>query len=68
VELIESNTTKVLEALDQISEEKLASTTPTPFGPLPYMVWVNLPAAHMAGHAAQIAYLQTIWGDLQDHQ
>jgi hypothetical protein len=66
--LIETNTGKVLEALDQVTEDRLGSTTSTPFGPIPYMVWVNLPAAHLAGHAAQLAYLQTIWGDLQDHQ
>ena len=29
--------------------------------------WVNLPGMHMDNHAAQIDYLQTIWGDLANH-
>ena len=67
VRLIEESTAKVIAALDQATPELLATTPMTPFGPFPYEAWMVLPGQHMGGHAQQLAYLQTIWGDLEDH-
>jgi hypothetical protein len=67
VKLVEDGTAEVLAALDTVSTERAGSTTHTPFGPLPFSIWMNLPSEHMTGHAHQVNYLQTIWGDAENH-
>lgn len=67
VRLIEESTAKVIAALDKATPELLATAPMSPFGPFPYEAWMVLPGQHMGGHAQQLAYLQTIWGDLEDH-
>jgi hypothetical protein len=67
VRLVEESTAKVLAALDKATPELLATAPMTPFGPIPYEAWMTLPGMHMDGHAQQLNYLQTIWGDLEDH-
>jgi hypothetical protein len=67
VELVEESTARVIAALDKATPELLATAPMTPFGPFPYEAWMVLPGQHMGGHAQQLAYLQTIWGDLEDH-
>ena len=57
----------VLSALDSVTKEGLNSSPESPFGPMPMMFWMFLPANHMMGHAYQIDYLQTIWGDCDFH-
>jgi len=67
VRLLEDSTAEVIRALGTVTPERLGSHTQSPFGPVPLTVWVDLPAVHMDGHAHQLDYLQTIWGDLEDH-
>ena len=67
VRLLETSTAEVLAALDATTEDKLASSPNSPFGPLPYGFWMAVPGGHIGGHTQQLEYLQTIWGDLQDH-
>ena len=67
IALVEQNTARVLQALDRVTPEMAASNPPSPFGPVPFTFWMQLPADHMDGHASQIDYIQTIWGDLQNH-
>ena len=67
IQLIEDSTAQVLAALENVTEERLQTTPESPFGPMPFAFWMELPANHMSVHAPQIDYLQTIWGDLQDH-
>jgi len=57
----------VLQALDGVTDDMLARTVESPFGAFPFPFWMNLPSRHMEYHRSQLAYLQTIWGDLQDH-
>lgn len=64
---IESSTAGVLAALDGLTPERFASAIDFPFGQIPVPFWVTLSGLHMMGHAQQINYLQTIWGDLKDH-
>ena len=66
--LVEQNTVKVLDALDNVTEEMVSSTPMSPFGPIPITFWMKLPAIHMSGHACQLDYLETIWGDLENHR
>ncbi|RYG31436.1 DinB family protein [bacterium] len=67
VKSVEESTAALIAALDGVTEEMTNSMTPTPFGPMPFRMWMEVPAPHMSGHARQIDYIQTIWGDLQDH-
>ena len=67
VALVEKSTAEFIAALDTMTPERYASMTPTPFGPLPMAMWVEVTGPHMMGHARQVDYLQTIWGDLEDH-
>jgi uncharacterized damage-inducible protein DinB len=67
VQSVEDSTAEVLSALDTVTTERMESKPDTPFGPIPFTVWINIPADHMSGHTAQIDYLQTIWGDQEDH-
>jgi hypothetical protein len=65
--LIESSTAMVMKGLDSMSPETLASAIPTPFGESPMASFVLLPSGHMDSHAAQIDYIQTIYGDTDMH-
>jgi uncharacterized damage-inducible protein DinB len=67
VALVENSTVEVLQALDQVTAEMLETTPQSPFGPFPFAFWMQLPGEHMKAHAPQIDYLQTIWGDLENH-
>jgi hypothetical protein len=67
VRIVEESTAEVLSALDAVTPERLASSPDSPFGPVPFSFWMMLPGEHMQGHTRQLEYLQTIWGDLEDH-
>jgi hypothetical protein len=67
VRAIEETTQDLLAALDDLTEARLAGSVEGPFGTLPMELWITFPNLHMTGHARQIDYLQTVWGDLQDH-
>lgn len=68
VQLVEDSTAAVLQALDQVTEEKLGTSPESPFGAIPYPFWMHVPGDHMRGHAHQIDYIETIWGDYEDHR
>jgi hypothetical protein len=68
VKSVEESTAAVLAALDKVSAEMVDTAIKTAFGPLPFSFVMTFPAQHMGGHARQIDYLQTIWGDVEDHQ
>lgn len=67
VALLESSVADVLKALDEVTEDQIGTTPELPVGKLPFTVWMQVPANHMQVHIHQLGYLQTIWGDLQDH-
>ena len=68
VRSIERSTDEVLAALDTVTEERMGSTSQTPFGPLPFTIWIQAATTHMNDHARQLDYIETIWGDLNDHR
>ncbi|CAN5668084.1 hypothetical protein BH11ARM2_BH11ARM2_00540 [soil metagenome] len=68
VKSVEDSTSAVLAALDSITEERAASSPDSPFGPIPFAFWMQVPPMHMTGHARQLDYIETIWGDVQDHR
>lgn len=67
VRLLEESTDQVLAALDKVTPEMLDTSPMSPFGPFPFVFWMNLPGMHMNGHVSQLEYIQTIWGDLETH-
>lgn len=58
--LCEKNTAEVLAAYEQLDPTRLTSDPKVAFVLL-------LVGRHADGHASQIDYLQTTWGDLEDH-
>jgi len=66
VRLIEQGTNTALAALDTVTPERLAGDAGLPM-PMPLSQFVMLLGAHVASHAAQIDYLQTTWGDRENH-
>lgn len=67
VRMVEESTARVIAALDGVTPEMMETSPMSPFGPFPFVAWITLPGNHMAGHAHQIDYLETIWGDIEDH-
>jgi hypothetical protein len=67
IDALNGSYTVVISALDRMTPEKAASYVVTPFLKAPMPFFMNLPGMHMGNHAAQIAYLQTCWGDLDPH-
>ena len=67
VRLVEDGTARVIAAVDRVTPEMVATTPDSPFGPLPFPVWMTISALHMGGHARQVDYIQTVWGDVDDH-
>ncbi len=54
-------------ALDNVRVEQIGAMIDTPQGRTPFTFFMTIPAIHLYGHAAQIDYLQTCWGDLEVH-
>lgn len=67
IALVNETSAELNDAFNAITEESLISTPNSPFGPMPVQFWVSLTHDHMAGHVGQLEYLQTIWGDLDNH-
>lgn len=67
VRSVETSTAAILAALDGLTPERMGSSVASPFGPLPMPLWSSFAAGHMDGHQHQIAYLQTTWGDHENH-
>ena len=67
IELVRSSTDEAIAAIRAVTPESFASSPNSPFGPMPMAFWISLPGIHMKAHASQLDYLQTIWGDYQDH-
>jgi hypothetical protein len=67
VRSVEESAAAVIAALDGVTPDQAGTFIKSAFGPIPFTFCMTFPADHMAGHARQVDYLQTIWGDQQDH-
>ena len=67
LQTIEASHQDVLSALDSLSPDMIEREVHTPGLDAPMTFYMNLPGLHMFGHAAQIDYQQTIWGDMDPH-
>jgi hypothetical protein len=66
IKQIEDGAIAALAALDALTPERLAADAGLPM-PMPMAQFVMILGAHVASHAAQIDYLQTCWGDMENH-
>lgn len=66
-ELLDKNSADYLAWLDSLTPEQVASTVELPFGPFPMAAAITFAADHIRNHAAQIEYMQTIYGDRDWH-
>jgi len=65
--LLEQNSAEYLTWLDTLTSEQLVSTLQTSFGSFPMAAAITFPADHLRNHAAQIDYIQTLYGDRDWH-
>lgn len=65
--VLEKHSSVYLAWLDTLTPDQVASTLDTPFGSFPMAAAITFPADHMRGHAAQMEYIQTIYGDRDWH-
>ena len=64
---LEDSTKVLLGVIDSLSPARLQETITYPFFSFPVVNVLQYASGHMQGHAAQIDYLQTVWGDLDPH-
>ncbi len=67
IDLLEENSANYLAWLDTLTTEQLGQPFHTPFGEVPYSVAITFMGNHLFGHASQIQYIQTVYGDLDWH-
>jgi len=69
LELLEQNSADYVAWLDALAPERLESLVEMPFGlgQVPLGIALTFPPAHTIDHAAQIVYVQTIYGDHDWH-
>lgn len=65
--LLEQSSADYLTWLDSLTAEQISSTLQTPFGAFPMAAAITFPADHLRNHAAQIDYIQTVYGDQDWH-
>jgi hypothetical protein len=65
--LVKETTAELSCAIAAVNAENIDATPRSPFGPLPVSFWMQQGGDHLAGHVGQLEYLQTIWGDLDNH-
>lgn len=65
--LLHETTAELCDAIGTVNAGTIDSTRNSPFGPLPMRFWLEQAGTHLTVHAGQLAYLQTIWGDLDNH-
>jgi hypothetical protein len=67
VQALTSSKEAVISAIDGLTPEAIARTINTPFGEFPTPFLMSLCGLHPACHAAQVDYVQTTYGDLENH-
>jgi hypothetical protein len=65
--LLEQTTADYFAWLDTLTPEQIGGMVTLPFGAMPMAVAITIPADHIRGHAAQLDYVQTCYGDHDWH-
>ena len=66
-ELVRSATADYAAALRQVDPARLGDTIELPFGTFPLAQCCGFPPFDLMHHHGQIAYIQTLLGDQEDH-
>ena len=64
---VKAATTNLCKAIDTVNAGNIDTAPNSPFGSVPMQFWIHQGGDQLAGHVGQIEYLQTIWGDLDNH-
>ncbi len=67
VDLVTSSICGVLEAMEKLTPDSLSGMADMGFAQMPMAVFIGYAQYHTVNHVAQMDYLQTIWGDMEDH-
>lgn len=67
IDTLENSTAEVIAAIKSLTDETVNRIVETPIITAPMGFWMNLPARHLDGHASQLDYIQTTWGDTEWH-
>lgn len=67
VDLLEASCEHMSEVIASIPDERLDEEVPAFGGSMPLTRIVSIPSTHIGYHWGQLAYLQRIWGDTDDH-
>ena len=67
LDLLNEKSKSFLAYLDTLTPEQIASDLVLPFGTFPMASAITFPADHLRNHAAQIEYIQTVYGDTDWH-
>lgn len=65
--VFQEGATVLLEAVRAMPAERIGATIPFFGQDFPTPAFLMTAEWHMSRHAGQIDYLQTVWGDLEDH-
>ena len=64
---LQETTTELCKAIATVTAENIDSERPNPFGSMSARAWLDIAYNHIEGHTGQLEYLQTLWGDLDNH-
>ncbi|MBB6054053.1 DinB family protein [Armatimonas rosea] len=62
------STEELRKAMSSLTAENIATDRRSPFGPMPAQAWLDIVQGHIEGHRGQLEFLQTLWGDLDQHR
>jgi hypothetical protein len=66
-ELIRSSSSRYAAALRVVDLARMGTTVDLPFGSFPFAMAATMPAFDLIHHHGQLAYIQTLLGDTEDH-
>jgi len=67
IDRLNAGTDALIEAIKGLPEDRINATVPTPFGDTSVQFILRIAGIHTFGHAAQVEYLQSCWGDTDFH-
>ncbi|MFB6286538.1 MAG: DinB family protein [Candidatus Bipolaricaulia bacterium] len=68
LQVFQTSCDRLSQTIASVPDERLEETVETGGGgSMPMKRILSIPSAHVGYHWGQLAYLQTIWGDTEDH-
>jgi uncharacterized damage-inducible protein DinB len=64
---LQETTAELYNAIATVTAQNIDDERPNPFGPMSARAWLDISYNHIEGHTGQLEYLQTLWGDLDNH-